>query len=120
MNENEIARMDRVAVFVPDVDAAAEEFERIFGWKMTVFDVEGMDIRVALCEEGLELVQGNAPVEKAGRMAGVGIRVRRLDDAVRKRAEAGDRLKYKVETPGGLLEYSYSGMGGLPMVLYAF
>src|SRR3954452_12114888 len=117
-------RMDRVAVFVPDVDAAAADFERLFGWQMTVFDVEGMGIRVALCEEGIELVQTPPGAAAQGsdpdRLAGVCIRVDDLDEAAQRMADAGYPLKYTVETPGGVRELSYADVHGLPVVLYAF
>lgn len=116
-------KVDRVAVVVPDVHAAAAELERLFGVEMRVFDVTAMGCRVGLCDEGFELIQplADAPRPAAswsGALAAIGIRV---DDLERSRAamvENGLEVTSELVTPGGVRELFYAkGVAGLPMVL---
>ena len=119
-------RADRIAVFVDDLEATAADLENVFGMQFTTVDVDVMGVKVALSDEGIELLQwaGADPTGGAtaanGRLAGVCVRGDDAEAAIAKLAEAGFLHARRVETPGGLHEYSYAGFHGFPLVVYAY
>jgi len=50
-------RADRIAVFVDDLEATAADLENVFGMQFTTVDVDVMGVKVALSDEGIELLQ---------------------------------------------------------------
>ena len=51
------SQVDRVAVRVEDLEAAVRDFAEIFGMEFEITDVPEFGIRVAICDQGIELVQ---------------------------------------------------------------
>jgi len=115
--------VDRVALVVPDVHAAAAELKRLFDVDMRVFDVKAMNCRVGLCDEGFELIQplsddSGREALWSGALAAVGVRVDDLEAARARLAESGLEPTSEVVTPGGVRELFYGkGPAGLPIVL---
>lgn len=76
-----MAHVDRVAMRVDDLDAAVADFAELFGMQFEITDVESIGVRVAICNQGVELVEirGAAPklVEKyaGGMLAGFSLNV---------------------------------------------
>jgi hypothetical protein len=119
------ARVDRVAIVVKDVDAAAAQLKELFGIELRIFDIEIMNCRVGLCDEGFELVQplqveadSSLSSNWSGSVAAIGIQVDDLEASRKKMAEAGFELASEIETPGGVRELYYgNSIAGLPFVL---
>jgi len=121
------ASFDRLAVVVDDLDAAVADLTDIFGQQLTRIDVDVLGVRLALGDEGLELVQeipgGTPPPWKfnwaGGRIASLALNVPDLDEARRRLEERGVKLVSEIETPGGMMEYYYEAAGfhGIPITL---
>jgi hypothetical protein len=117
------AHVDRVAFIVEDVEATAAQIEDLFGIKITIFDINIMNCRVGLCDQGFELIQplaGDPGLSEnwGGSLAAIGVRVDDLEQARTKMAAAGFELASEIETPGGVHELYYGkAIAGLPFVL---
>jgi hypothetical protein len=112
------ARIDRIALVVPDMAAAAAELKELFDIDLHVHDVAAMGARVGMCDEGFELVQPlSAPPERSA-LAALGLKVDDLDEARRRMAERGHEPTSEIQSPGGLRELFYAaGFAGLPLAL---
>jgi predicted enzyme related to lactoylglutathione lyase len=101
-----MAQVDRIAVRVDDLDAAVVDFEEVFGMEFEVTDVESLGLRVAICEDGVELVQviaDHAPIVDAyagGVLAAISVKVDDIDAAKEKLLARGAELINEVETVG--------------------
>lgn len=115
-------KLDRIALVVDDVDAVAEQLETVFGMTFTIFDVPAMGLRVALGNNGVELVQkiGESHLEALWKppLAAIVVRVDDVDACAAKMAELGVDVDHHVSTPGGLREISFgTNFHGLPLVV---
>lgn len=119
-----MAQVDRVAVRVDDLDAAVADFADVFGMEFEVTDVEALGLRVAICDQGIELVEvrGDAPklVETygGGMLAGVSVNVPDLELVRRRLLERGVEFINEVEAND--LKEIYCDKGtfhGLPLIV---
>jgi hypothetical protein len=112
------ARIDRIALVVPDLSAAATELEELFDIHLHVHDVPAMGARVGMCDEGFELVQPLEQAPGAPTLAAIGLRVDDLEDARKRMAERGYEPSSEVQSPGDLRELFYTnGPAGIPLAL---
>jgi hypothetical protein len=115
-----LGRVDRIALVVSDVDAAAAELKQLFDIDMHIHDVSSMRSRVGLCDEGFELIEPHARPAGGGTgmLAAIGIRVDDLEQARVRMAAHGYELTSEIESPGGIRELFYTkGVAGFPVVL---
>jgi len=121
-----IGSVDRVAVVVEDIEAAAAELRDLFDIEVRIFDVAAIACRVGFCDQGIELIQplaGSEPLQAAwaGRLATIGLRVPDVDAARAKLSARGLEPAGVIETPGGAREVFYAqGFAGLPVALSAY
>ena len=116
-------RFVQAAVFVPDLDAAVAALVEFFGFELRVLDVVGMGIRVALCDQGIELVQRPAGMPEPApgdRLAGLHLRVDDAEAVAERLRAAGYTFKGTVVTPGGIREHRFPDFHGLPLILLSY
>lgn len=95
--------IDRIAFKVDDIDAAISDFAEVFGMEFEVTDLESFGLRVAICEEGVELVQVIAeapPIVQAyagGFLAAISIKVDDIESVKQKLLDRGVELVNEVE-----------------------
>jgi hypothetical protein len=112
------ARIDRIALVVPDLAAAAAELKALFDIELHVHDVAAMRARVGMSDEGFELVQPLQGTPSQGSLAAIGLKVDDLEDARRRMSQHGHEPSSEVQSPGGLRELFYAkGFAGLPLAL---
>ena len=118
-----LGRVDRIALVVADLDAAASELKQLFDIELHIHDVASMRSRVGLCDEGFELIEPYAAPAAAGTagggmLAAIGLRVDDLEEARARMAAHGRELTSEIESPGGIRELFYAnGLAGFPVVL---
>jgi len=115
------AKMERAAVEVPDVDAAAVDFKRIFDIDMTLIDVPERQLRVGICDDGIEIVKRTAPKPSAKNwrppLGALCFVCDDVDDVARRLEEAGFKKDHETILGGGLREMSFPNFHGLPVVI---
>lgn len=115
-------RLDRIAVVVDSVDDVTKELNTLFGMTFEVFDVAAMGIRVALGNDGLELVEdiGGATVEHLWRrpLAAIVMHVDDIDGVIERMQQIGVDVDHEVATPGGVREVSFgNNYRDIPLVV---
>jgi catechol 2,3-dioxygenase-like lactoylglutathione lyase family enzyme len=101
-----VAHIDRVAFRVDDLDAAVSAFNDVFGMEFEVTDVDSLGLRVAIGENGIELVQviaDDPPIVRAyagGVLAAISVKVDDIDPVKQKLLARGAQLINEVETVG--------------------
>ena len=112
------ARVDRIALVVPDIRRAAAQLKELFDIDLHIHEVAAMGSRVGLCDEGFELVEPLAGGPASASLAAIGVKVDDLEEARRLMAARGCTPTSEIESPGGLRELFYAdGLAGLPLVL---
>jgi hypothetical protein len=112
------ARIDRIALVVPDIAAAAADLKELFDIDLHIHDVAAMGARVGMCDEGFELVQPLGAAPDRSTLAVIGLKVDDLDDARRRMSERGHEPSSEIQSPGRLRELVYAtGFAGLPLAL---
>lgn len=119
-------RLDRIALLVDDLDAAMAQMTAIFDMSFVVLHVDGMGLRVAIGESGLELVEkvtkDPIPVEQIWRrpIASLEIRVDDVNPTIAAMRTAGYEVHHQLVTPGGVPKVQFgNAFHDLPMLLYA-
>jgi predicted enzyme related to lactoylglutathione lyase len=118
--------LNRVVLAVDDIDRAAADLDTLFGIKLTIFDIENMRFRVALGEDGIELIGKMDPVIEIESfwnppIAGYVIRVDDLDETKRRMEAEHAVVSHEFVTPGGMVEVFYGnpGLHGVPITAIA-
>jgi predicted enzyme related to lactoylglutathione lyase len=115
------ARLGRVALEVADVDAAAADFNTLFGLEFKILDIPSQSMRVAIGDHGLEFVQVRAPgwtPKPAGQLMGACIAV---EDVERSRAHLqsqGHDVIFSIPLQSGRKEYVFNPIHGIPILIY--
>lgn len=119
-----MTHVDRVAVRVDDLDSAVADFTRIFGMTFEVTDVEALGLRVAICDQGIELVEvpGAPPklVENygGGVLAALSIKVPDVKAVKQKLLDRGVELINEVDAAEFKEIYCVKGtFHGLPLTV---
>lgn len=123
-------KIDRMALYVDDIDVAVADFKKIFGIDFVVLTVEAFNSKAALSDSNIELVSpltpGGEPPSFAGNFAGpivaLGFKVKDIEKAKQVMRDRGIGLYQgiEVETPGGMTECMLertSAFGGIPISL---
>jgi predicted enzyme related to lactoylglutathione lyase len=117
-------RYDRAVLAVDDIHAAAADLEALFGISLQIFDVDNMRIRVALGEEGIELIGKMDPQIEIEQLwhwpiSGYAVQVADLDATKERMRSLGVGLSFEFTTPGGMPEVFYGkpGLHGVPITL---
>jgi catechol 2,3-dioxygenase-like lactoylglutathione lyase family enzyme len=101
-----MAHVDRVAMRVDDLDAAVADFTEIFGMEFEVMDAPALGLRIAISNEGVELVEvpDGAPKLIENYVGGVfsafSVNVPDLQAVRQKLLERGVELIMEMETAG--------------------
>lgn len=115
------AKMERIAVEVPDIDAAVAEMKEIFDIDMKVLDVPQRQLRVGLCEDGIEIVRRTADKPSAKNwkppLGAVCFTCDDVDDVAARLEKAGYVKDHETILGGGLREMSFPNFHGLPLVI---
>lgn len=114
-------KMERAAVEVPDVDAAAADFKKIFDIDMKLLDVPERQLRVGLCDDGIEIVKRTAEKASAKNwrppLGALCFTCDDVDDVAARLEAAGFVKDHETILGGGLREMSYPNFHGLPLVI---
>jgi predicted enzyme related to lactoylglutathione lyase len=115
-------RLGRVALTVEDVDAAAADFSDLFGLDFRCFDIPAMQMRVAVGEHGIELVQSladDAPSGyPAGLLSGVCIAVEDVERTRSRLERKGRKMIMSIPLESGRSEYVFEPVHGIPLMIY--
>jgi predicted enzyme related to lactoylglutathione lyase len=118
--------LNRVVLAVDDIDRAAADLDALLGIKLTIFDIENMRFRVALGEDGIELIGKMDPVIEIesfwnAPIAGYVIRVDDLDETKQRMEAEHAVVSHEFVTPGGMIEVFYGnpGLHGVPITAIA-
>ena len=117
-----LARLERVAIGVDDINKMAADLRSIFEMDLTLVDVPDMGFRVGFGEDGLELVQldeGRArPALWKGPLGALCFACDDLDAVAARVEAAGYHTPHEVIAGGGIREILFPDFNGLPLVLY--
>jgi hypothetical protein len=116
-----LGKMERIAVEVPDIEAAAADFKKIFDIDMTLLDVPERQLRVGVCDEGIEIVRRTAPKPSAKNwkppLGAVVFNCDDVDEVAARLEKAGFKKDHETILGGGLREMSFPDFHGLPLVI---
>jgi hypothetical protein len=113
--------MERIAVEVADIEAAAADLKKIFDIDMKILDVPERQLQVGLCEEGIEIVRRTAPKPSAKNwrppLTAVVFNCDDVDEVAARLEKAGFKKDHETILGGGLREMSFPNFHGLPLII---
>jgi catechol 2,3-dioxygenase-like lactoylglutathione lyase family enzyme len=123
------ARVGLCALVTDQLDAAARDFDELFGMPMVKVEDQALGLRIAIADGGY-LLYDHLDAEQSSRIAAnygggvlgaLGIRTRDLDGCVDRMAAAGTKAIYRMSTPGGLRAvYFEKSFHGLPILALSY
>lgn len=122
-------KFSRASIVVEDIDAAVKDFEEVFGMKFYIVVNEELRVKLAFCDEGLNLVANLDPSNPSpiagnwtgGVLGAIGFRVPDIDEIRAKMRERGVKAIYDADAVR-LRDSTYYGdnFHGLPVALYQY
>lgn len=118
-----MAQVDRVAMRVDDLDAAVADFADIFGMEFDVMDAPALGLRIAVSNQGIELVEATGSPKLlenyvGGVFSAVSVNVPDLEPVRRKLLDRGVEVIMEMKTPDFREIYcAYGTFHGLPLAV---
>jgi predicted enzyme related to lactoylglutathione lyase len=122
-------KFSRASVIVEDLDAAVKDFEEVFGMKFYIVVNEELRVKLAFCDEGLNLVANLDPANPSpiagnwtgGVLGAIGFKVPDIDEVRARMEKRGVKAIYNADTEK-LRDSTYYGdnFHGLPVALYEY
>jgi hypothetical protein len=113
-----LPRLDRVALFVGDLDHAVSDLEQLLEIDMPVTGEPGQ--RSAVSNAGYELIEaGDDPTTEATfPLRAVVVRVANVDDVCQRMAGLGIEVEEELTGPDGVREVSFGcNFNGIPLIV---